>query len=182
MSECVSWHRNNHKTAKEMQRINFFSLPCEPGDLQSSSRAEAHRERRLRRARSSLESYHTCWFHRCVGDSADAVFHCALGFPQQGRNLRHVQSVPQSITGLLLSKQKFYLSSTQHQTTISICVFLHPRCKWLEHAAVLLASLPLCSCSIQIERFIKKSVWPVCYFATLEQRKVDSSELRIDFH
>lgn len=81
-----------------MQRINFFSLPCEPGDLQSSSRAEAHRERRLRRARSSLESYHTCWFHRCIGDSADAVFHCALGFPQQGKNLRHVQLVPLSLS------------------------------------------------------------------------------------
>ena len=36
--------RNDDKTTDEMQRVDLFSFPQEPGDVWSSTRAEAHKQ------------------------------------------------------------------------------------------------------------------------------------------
>lgn len=39
---ALAGYRNKHKTGAEMQRVNLFSLPCWPGDPQSSTLSEGH--------------------------------------------------------------------------------------------------------------------------------------------
>ena len=108
--------RNNHKTAGEMQRVNSCSLPRQPGDPRSSTRAEAHkRGRRHHRARSMLEDRRTCCFRLFVRDLRRHSLPLCFDLSHSRAEISSMfDRVPLSLSqAYVIETQMFYLSNTQ---------------------------------------------------------------------
>lgn len=134
--------RNNHKTIGKMQVVDLFLLPCQSGNLWSSTWIEACKQgHRHQGAQSMPEDHEAWWFCLCIRDSCRYILPLwfDLSHSRAGISSMFIW-VPQSLsclrylnTDVLLVKHKglnnfsmiyvfFNISAASHMSMFTICL------------------------------------------------------------